>query len=82
VEWENLCRVFDLCSFSNEEDEIKWVLEPSGGYSTSSMYMCLSHGVIVTHFRDVWHMKVPPRIRVFLWQLIRGRLPSYEQVAK
>jgi hypothetical protein len=29
-----------------------------------------------------WRMKVPPRIKVFLWQLIRGRLPSCEQVAK
>jgi hypothetical protein len=66
VEWENLCRVFDLCTFSNEEDEMKWALEPSGGYSTSSMYMRLSHGAAVTHFRDVWCMKVPHRIRVFL----------------
>jgi hypothetical protein len=74
--------VFDLCSFSLEEDEIKWALELSGGYSTSSMYMRLSHGAAVTHFKDVWRMKVPPRIRVFLWQLIRGRLPSCEQVAK
>jgi hypothetical protein len=82
VEWENLCRVFDLCSFSPEEDEIKWALEPSGGFSTSSIYMRLSQGAVVTHFKDVWRMKVPPRIRVFLWQLIRGRLPSCEQVAK
>jgi hypothetical protein len=82
VEWENLYRVFNLCSFSLEEDEIKWFLEPSGGYSTSSMYMRLPHGAAVTHFKDVWRMKVPPQIRVFLWQLIRGRLPSCEQVAK
>jgi hypothetical protein len=46
------------------------------------MYMRLSHGAVVTHFKDVWRMKVPPRIRVFLWQLIQGRLPSCDQVAK
>jgi hypothetical protein len=28
VEWENLCRVFDLCTFSVEEDEVSWALEP------------------------------------------------------
>jgi hypothetical protein len=82
VEWDNLCRIFELCTFSNEEDEVSWALEPSGCYSTSSMYMRLSQGAAVTHFKDVWRMKVPPRIRVFLWQLIRGRLPSCEQVAK
>jgi hypothetical protein len=36
----------------------------------------------VTSFKDVWKTRVPPRIWVFLWQLIRGRLPSSDQVAK
>jgi hypothetical protein len=36
----------------------------------------------VTSFKDVWKTRVPPRIRIFLWQLIRGRLPSSDQVAK
>jgi hypothetical protein len=36
----------------------------------------------VTHFKEVWQTRVPPKIKVFLWQLIRGKLPSSEQVAK
>jgi hypothetical protein len=56
VEWDNLCRVFDLCTFSTEKDEVSWALEPSGGHSTSSMYMRLSQGAAVTHFKDVWLM--------------------------
>jgi hypothetical protein len=35
----------------------------------------------VTHFKDVWKTRVPPKIKVFLWQLIRGKLPCSEQVA-
>jgi hypothetical protein len=82
VEWENLCRIFDLHPFSEGEDEVSWALEPSGAFSTRSIYGCLSQGAVVTHFRDVWKTRVPPRIRVFLWQLIRSRLPSGVQVAK
>jgi hypothetical protein len=76
VEWDNLCREFDLCTFSDKDDEISWSLEASGCYSTRSMYLRLSQGAVITHFKDVWRIKVPPKIKVFMWQLIRGRLPS------
>jgi hypothetical protein len=36
----------------------------------------------VTSFKDVWRTRVPPKIKMFHWQLMRGRLPSSEQVAK
>jgi hypothetical protein len=65
-----------------EEDAVSWSLEASGRYSTRSTYLALSQGANVTSFKDVWKTRVPPRIRVFLWQLIRGRLPSSDQVAK
>jgi hypothetical protein len=76
VEWENLCRIFDLHPIQTDEDQITWALEPSGVYSTHSMYLRMSQGASVTYFREVWKTRVPPKIRVFLWQLIRGRLPS------
>ncbi|KAK1696201.1 hypothetical protein QYE76_012898 [Lolium multiflorum] len=70
VEWENLCRIFDLHPFSEGEDEVSWALEPSGIFSTRSIYGRMSQGAAVTHFREVWKTRVPPRIRVFSWQLI------------
>jgi hypothetical protein len=42
----------------------------------------MSQGAAVSHFDEVWRTKFPPRVRIFLWQLIRGRLPCCEQVAK
>jgi hypothetical protein len=35
---------------SEEDDHISWSLEPSGVYSTNSMYLKLSQVVAVTHF--------------------------------
>jgi hypothetical protein len=37
---------------------------------------------MVTHFREVWRTRVPPRIKVFLWQLVRGKLLCSMQVSK
>jgi hypothetical protein len=47
-----------------------------------SIYLLLSRGAIVSHFKEVWRAWVLPRVRVFLWQLIRGKLSCSEQVAK
>jgi hypothetical protein len=82
VEWENLCRIFDLHPFAEGEDQVIWALDPSGVYSTHSMYLRLSQGAAVTYFKEVWRTRVLPKIRVFLWQLIMGKLPSAEQVVK
>nr|XP_051212000.1 uncharacterized protein LOC127329534 [Lolium perenne] len=37
VEWDNLCRIFDLSPAAEGADVVRWALEPSGEYSTSSI---------------------------------------------
>jgi hypothetical protein len=82
IGWENICREIQDLPISLDDDWIGWRLEPSGQYSTSSMYQSLAGCLAVTHFKDVWKLRIPPKIKVFLWQLIWGKLPCSEQVAK
>jgi hypothetical protein len=82
VEWDNLRREVMGWHPGLEEDKVSWSLDASGTYTTNSVYLALTQGATVTCFKDAWRTRVPPKIRVFLWQLIRGRLPSAEQVAK
>jgi hypothetical protein len=82
VDWENLCREVQGLLIEEENDEVSWSLEPSGRFSTRSMCLNLSRGAKVTCFKEVWRARVPPKIKIFLWKLIRNRLPSCEQVAK
>jgi hypothetical protein len=82
VEWDNLTRELDGVHFSTLEDRVSWLLDPSGRFTTSLIYGRLSQGAAVSHFDEIWRTKVLPRVRIFLWQLIKGRLPCSEQVAK
>ncbi|XP_071680548.1 uncharacterized protein [Lolium perenne] len=82
VEWDNLCREVQGLPTDHTEDEVSWALEPSGAFSTSSVYVRLAQGAAIASFKDVWRTRVPPKIKVFLSQLIRGRLPSGEQLLK
>jgi hypothetical protein len=82
VEWDNLCRDVAGWQPANEEDKLSWSLEPSGDFTSKSVYLGLTQGAAVTCFKEAWRTRVPPKVKVFLWQLIRGRLPSCEQIAK
>jgi hypothetical protein len=58
------------------EDIISWRLDTLGTYSTNFMYLRLSQGRAVLHFKDVWRTRVPPKITVPL------ATDPREQVAK
>jgi hypothetical protein len=42
----------------------------------------MSQGETVTSFKEVWRTRVPPKIKIFLWQIVRGRLPPGAQLSK
>ncbi|XP_071681481.1 uncharacterized protein [Lolium perenne] len=82
VEWDNLCREIQALPVEEQNDWVSWSLENSGVFLTMSVYHGMMHGAAITHFKEVWRTRVPPKIKIFMWQLIRGKLPSCEQVAK
>jgi hypothetical protein len=63
VEWYNLTRELSFSQVSTNEDVVSWHLEASGDFTAKSLYLQLSQGAVVTHFREVWRMWVPQRIK-------------------
>jgi hypothetical protein len=66
VEWDNLTREIEGYAPFEEVDGVSWSLEASGAYSARSLYVCLSQGAEATHFKEVWSLRVPHRIKIFL----------------
>ena len=50
-------------------------------FSTNSLYRKLCEGAASPNMKNIWKAQVPLKIRIFLWQLSRGRLPSSDQIA-
>uniref|UniRef100_A0A803MVP9 Reverse transcriptase zinc-binding domain-containing protein n=1 Tax=Chenopodium quinoa TaxID=63459 RepID=A0A803MVP9_CHEQI len=66
----------------HREDLRQWVLTSDGRYSVKSGYW-LAHmskggddhgGELVDWWRKIWNMKIPPKIRHFLWGVIKGNI--------
>jgi hypothetical protein len=81
AEWDQLMDLIQHTQLSTGADKISWTLESSGEYSVSLMYLALSRGASVVHFRDMRAVKLPLKIRIFTWQLVLNRLPTREALA-
>jgi hypothetical protein len=76
-----MLREIGVCQLSPEPDTISWALEPSGKFFVRSLYknfvLDLPGDTI-----EIWRVSVPMKIRVFLLQLVRKRLPSNDNIQK
>ncbi|XP_019184179.1 PREDICTED: uncharacterized protein LOC109179064 [Ipomoea nil] len=61
-----------------------WRNDIRGQYTVKHGYRLLTESSVLTHvpslvsWHKLWRLKVPPKVRVFLWRCIRGILPVKE----
>lgn len=65
-----------------------WAQESSGCYSVRSAYKLLidrvldtSHLKVAGNWRQLWKLKIPPRVKHFIWRLCRHILPTRSNLA-
>jgi hypothetical protein len=61
--------LLNLCANVNlvEEDRCRWLLTKSGNISVKSMYLALKMGAVKWKHRNVWSVKIPLKMKVFVW---------------
>ena len=69
-------------ALTSEPDSFWWKLEPSGQFTTESLYRALHNGAAAFQAMDIWRAHIPTKVKIFLWQLVRDRLPTGVQVHK
>jgi len=52
---------------SDQPDRLQWKLTNTGVFSVKSMYLNLIDTSIISHSIHIWKVKVPLRIKVFMW---------------
>ncbi|KAE8814193.1 abc transporter g family member 37 [Hordeum vulgare] len=80
-EWELLQEVVPLPA-SSARDSVSWSLSPSGEFSVSSAYLALCRMPVLPWISPLWKAPLPLKIKIFVWQLLRDRLPSGTEVLK
>lgn len=81
AEWNELQEALELAVFSEEEDTVVWALETSGKFSTKSLYRFMKHsGTVDLRMTGMWKVKLPLKIKIFLWMLWHHRVLTGEQL--
>jgi hypothetical protein len=78
--WGELCSLVEDIELGDRDDRLTWQWEQSGRYSSRSLYceLCRRPKVQVTKY--LWNYAIPLKIKIFTWQLARGRLSSNDQI--
>ncbi|KAE8797566.1 hypothetical protein D1007_27219 [Hordeum vulgare] len=80
-EWEAL-QVSVPFPTSSDRDSVAWSLSPSGEFSVSSAYLALCRVSVLPWLSPLWEAPLPVKIKIFVWQLLRDRLPLGTEVLK
>lgn len=60
-----------------------WQFTSTGLYSSQSLHKIINfRGIKTIHVPALWHLKIPPRVHFFLWQLSKNKVLTRDNLAK
>ncbi|KAH1193273.1 Histone-lysine N-methyltransferase ATX5 [Glycine max] len=70
----------------HDKDTMLWLAEPNGQYTTKSTYrLCMNPSTTSSDrkiFKTIWKLKIPPRVVIFCWRLLKNRLPTKDNLLR
>jgi hypothetical protein len=80
--WLNLVEKLMEIELSDEKDSFRWNLTESGLFSVKSLYTDIMHGHTKFLSKYLWKLKVPLKIRIFMWFLNKKVILTKDNLAK
>jgi hypothetical protein len=80
--WLHLCRHLMDVQMSSQPYAFVWKLTNSGSFTVKSLYLHYMNDHTVFLKKYIWKMKVPFKIRIFIWFLYRRVLLTKDNLVK
>jgi hypothetical protein len=82
VQWLHLCQRLITIDLTTEPDKFIWKLTDSGIFSVKSMYLDWMNDHTVYLRKYLWKLKIPLKIKIFMWFLSNKVLLTKDNLAK
>ena len=82
VEWHNLLNLLTTVTLNPARDNFVWDGHKNGIFSVQSMYHLLMNNPNSNRSKMLWRLKLPLKIKVFLWNLCRGAILTKDNLAR
>jgi hypothetical protein len=80
-DWHRIVASIQDVNLQGESDSFVWALHSSGSFSIKSMYVALINNRVRVS-QDIWQIKIPIRIKIFLWYLKRCVILTKDNLAQ
>ena len=67
---------------SQQPDQLRWKLTKNGEFLVKSMYFDIINASVIPSSKHVWKVKVPLKIKVFMWFVHKQVILSKDNLAK
>jgi hypothetical protein len=82
VGWNDLSPQLANIVLSNDQDGFRWNLSPDEQFSVKSHYLGLIHLDVPNLNKNLWKLKAPIKIKIFLWFLRKDAILTKDNLAK
>lgn len=80
--WQQLQNLCDNVMLNEDRDRCVWSLAKSGNFTVRSMYLMIKALWIRCPFRKLWFIKIPLKIKVFLWLIFKNSILTKDNLTK
>jgi hypothetical protein len=71
-DWLQVVAIAVQVELSDQKDSFRWTLHQSGAFSVKTMYRALNITHALSFNMRTWSLKVPLKIKIFVWCLYKG----------
>jgi hypothetical protein len=82
IAWQRLMAKVREIQLTGRRDTFIWPLQQNGKYTAHSMYRALVVPNILPHNHPIWKLKLPLKVKVFIWYLRKGVVLTKNNLAK
>jgi hypothetical protein len=80
--WHNVVAIVADVHLTNQRDRFIWGLHQNGSFSVKSMYRALLGSQAIPYNTLIWKLKLPLKIKVFMWYLYKGVILTKDNLAR
>ena len=80
--WHDVVAMVADAQLTNQRDRFVWGLHQNGLFSVKSMYRALLGVKAILYNTFIWKLKLPLKIKVFLWYLYKGVVLTKDNLAR
>ena len=80
--WHKLCVSIVHIQMNNTSDYFRWNYHQNGQFSVRSMYLALINNGYIDRNKLIWKLKMPLKIKIFMWYLLKGVVLTKDNLAR